>query len=50
MIAVAICYKTDLGPVIGFYEADSEEAAGKYTAKESERDDYIAHNWLPLKK
>jgi hypothetical protein len=49
-VVVAVCYETELGPTLSFYEADSEEAAGRYVVDVSEREDYITHNWLPLKR
>ena len=47
-VAVAVCYKTSSGPEISFYEAKSKEAAGRYVEKAIERDDYIAHSFLPI--
>lgn len=49
-VAVAVCYKTDAGPEISFYVADSKEAAGRYVVDVSDRDDYIAHSFLPLSR
>jgi hypothetical protein len=47
-VAVAVCYKTDVGPEISFYVAESEEAAGRYVVDVTERSDYITHSFLPL--
>ena len=50
MIVVALCYKSAIGPKIGFYEAKSEEAAGRYVIAQQSRPDYITHSFLPLKQ
>lgn len=47
-VVVAVCYKSELGPQISFYEAKGEEEVGKYVTEVVERGDYIAHSFLPI--